>query len=57
VSGVQTQENLVLQSILVTLPQIDYDPVLDNKQVNLKERNPIKVHSTPVATTFAIFDE
>ncbi|KAL1489621.1 hypothetical protein ABEB36_013567 [Hypothenemus hampei] len=41
----------------VTLPQIDYNPALEVKQVNLQIRRPLKVNFTPVAVTFAIFDE
>ncbi|CAH1105303.1 unnamed protein product [Psylliodes chrysocephalus] len=39
------------------LPFVEYDPALDNIQVNMEERKHIKVHSTPVSTTFAVFDD
>ncbi|XP_050299565.1 exosome complex component RRP43-like [Anthonomus grandis grandis] len=41
----------------VTLPHIDYDPALDIKQANLEDRKPLNVYSTPITTTFAIFDD
>lgn len=41
----------------VTLPVVEYDASLDKKTVNLEVRKPIPVYSTPVSTTFAIFDE
>ncbi|CAG9761878.1 unnamed protein product [Ceutorhynchus assimilis] len=41
----------------VKLPEIDYDPALDIKQVNIENMRPLKVHFTPVATTFAVFDD
>lgn len=41
----------------VSLPSVDYDPALDNKLVNLEERKPLNVKTTPIATTFAIFDD
>ncbi|XP_072383158.1 exosome complex component RRP43-like [Diabrotica undecimpunctata] len=41
----------------ITLPFIDYDPALDNIQVNLEDRKQIEIYNTPVSTTFAIFDD
>ncbi|CAH0560452.1 unnamed protein product [Brassicogethes aeneus] len=41
----------------VTLPTVDYDAALDNKLVNIEERHPLKIYSTPVSTTYIIFDD
>ncbi|EFA02571.1 exosome complex component RRP43 [Tribolium castaneum] len=41
----------------VTLPAVQYDPALDNKQVNVQERKALSVTNTPIATTFAMFDD
>ncbi|CAH2000593.1 unnamed protein product [Acanthoscelides obtectus] len=41
----------------VKLPFVDYDAALDNIQVNLENTRPLPVHSIPVSTTFAIFDD
>ncbi|KAG5895621.1 hypothetical protein JTB14_017730 [Gonioctena quinquepunctata] len=40
-----------------TLPFVDYDAALDNIQVNLDQRKRLTVHSTPVSSTFAVFDD
>jgi len=42
---------------ILTLPEVTYDAALDSKTVNLEERHPIKLHSMPISTTFAIFDD
>lgn len=41
----------------VQLPRVEHDPVLDNKEVNNKEKSPINVYNIPVCTTFAMFEE
>lgn len=48
---------LQIKQILVTLPHVEHDVELDTKLVNNEERKPLSVYSTPVCTTFAIFDE
>ncbi|KAJ8922784.1 hypothetical protein NQ315_007819 [Exocentrus adspersus] len=50
---------LALMGALQTLclPSVDYDPALDNKLVNLEKRISVPVHSTPISTTFTIFDD
>lgn len=41
----------------VKLPLVEYDPALENLQVNMETRKTINVHFTPIATTFAVFDD
>ncbi|XP_023029122.2 exosome complex component RRP43 [Leptinotarsa decemlineata] len=40
-----------------TLPVVNYDAALDNIQVDADHRKYLTIHSTPVSTTFAIFDD
>lgn len=41
----------------VKLPLVEHHPVLDNKKVIEEEGIAINVHSIPISTTFAIFEE
>ncbi|XP_060532147.1 exosome complex component RRP43-like isoform X2 [Cylas formicarius] len=41
----------------VTLPLVEYDPAVDNQQVNLEVTKSLPIHSLPVSTTFAVFDD
>ncbi|CAG9855645.1 unnamed protein product [Phyllotreta striolata] len=41
----------------VKLPLVEYDPALESTQVFLEEKKPIKLHSMPVSTTFAVFED
>ncbi|RZC35923.1 exosome complex component RRP43, partial [Asbolus verrucosus] len=41
----------------VTLPAIEYDAALDNKQVNMKDRKPLSITNIPSSTTFVMFDD
>lgn len=43
--------------ISVSLPEVVFDPVLDTKTVLEDNSKKITVHSTPVASTFAIFEK
>lgn len=42
---------------LVKLPNVHYDPAIDNQLVNINEMKPLKLYNIPASTTFAIFDE
>lgn len=41
----------------VRLPMVEYDPALDNIQVNVETRKALTIYCSPVSTTFVIFDE
>lgn len=40
----------------VKLPAVSYDPELDTKVVDDTQKKPLQIYSSPVSTTFAIFD-
>jgi exosome complex RNA-binding protein Rrp42 (RNase PH superfamily) len=41
----------------VKLPHVSYDAETETTVVSAEKRSELQVHSTPVATTYAIFDE
>ncbi|KAF2894241.1 hypothetical protein ILUMI_11934, partial [Ignelater luminosus] len=41
----------------VRLPSVEYDPAIDNKLVNEDETKLLKVYSTPVSVTYAVFED
>lgn len=49
--------NVIVECVLVKLPEVEYDPVLDNRVVNDCNKIPLRVKTTPVCTTYAIFEE
>jgi len=43
--------------VVVRLPVVTVDAESENVSVDVNNTVPLKIHSLPIATTFAIFDE